>query len=369
MKRTISIVSLIAASAAFCCTADVSAQTAPANVRPMFTTLPHNAPGHRAPVRPASQLTQWNGSFTDRTGKQVSYTMAGTNPATNNAPTTIPVVVIPIKMVYGAFNGNMTFDPNTHLVSNGKSVTNNALASPLFKTGIDFVQGGVDLGNTQYIDAYQRGNFWSSVQTNTNYHVLLGSPTILAEQTISVGITQGRVMTNPFGKTKVGTMSINSFDSKLQTFIRNLSASINPGVLPVFLTYNVFLTQTGQCCIGGYHSANGSQPAGQTYAYSTYVDEAGSFSQDVSALSHEIGEWMDDPFVDNAVNCTDNSIMENGDPLEGGPNYGGYKYALGGFTYNLQDLVFIGYFGAPPSMSVNSWLDFQNIQHTVCPGQ
>ncbi len=335
----------------------------------MFTTLPHNAPGHRAPVRGAPQLTQWNGSFTDLTGHHITYTMAGTDPSTNNAPTTIPVVVIPIKMVYGAFNGNMTFDPNVHTVSNGKTVTNNALASPLFKTVIDFVQGGVDLGNTQYIDAYQRGNFWSSVRTNSNYHVLLGSPTVLPEQTISVSFTQGRVMTNPFGKTKVGTMSINSFDSKVQTFMRNLSASINPGVLPIFLTYNIFLTQTGQCCIGGYHSATAAQPAGQTYSYSTYVDEVGSFSQDVSALSHEIGEWMDDPFVDNAVNCTDNSIMENGDPLEGGPNYGGYRYSLNGFTYNLQDLVFIGYFGAPPSTSVNSWLDFQNIQHTVCPGQ
>jgi hypothetical protein len=369
MKNALSALSLVAASATILCSIGAGAQTAIPAARPMFTTLPHNAPGHRAPVRPASQLTQWNGSFTDLSGKHVTFTMAGTAPSTNNAPTTIPVVVVPIKMVYGSLNGNMTFDPNTHTVSNGKTVTNNALASPLFKTGIDFVQGGVDLGNTEYIDAYQRGNFWSSVHTNTNYHVLLGSPTVLAEQTINVNFTQGRVMTNPFGHTKVGTMSINGFDSKLQTFMRNLSASITPGVLPIFITYNVFLTQTGQCCIGGYHSATAAQPAGQTYAYSTYVDEVGSFSQDVSALSHEIGEWMDDPFVDNAVNCTDNSIMENGDPLEGGPNYGGYPYALNGFTYNLQDLVFIPYFGAPRTDSVNNLLSFNQLEQGICPGQ
>ena len=82
----------------------------------------------------------------------------------------------------------------------------------------------------------------------------------------------------------------------------------------------IILSSFGGCCIGGYHSANGSQPSGQTYSYATYVDAVGSFSQDVSALSHEIGEWMDDPFVDNRVNCTDNSIMENGDPLENNPN-------------------------------------------------
>jgi hypothetical protein len=370
MKRKIASAALLSTSLAvsFAITATADAADRSSTARPMFTTLPSSTPGHHAPLHPATPLPQWNGSFTDLTGHQITYTMAGTNPATNNAPTTIPLVVIPIKMVYGSNNGNMTFDPNAHTVSNGNTVTANALASPLFKTGVDFVQGGVDLGNTQYIDAYQRGNFWSSVHTNTNYHVLLGSATILPEQTITVSRRDGKVVTNPFGRTKVGEMGINAFDAKLQTFMQNLSASITPGVLPLFITYNIFLTQGG-CCIGGYHSANGSQPAGQTYSYATYVDEAGSFSQDVSALSHEIGEWMDDPFVDNSVNCTDNNIMENGDPLENNANYGGYKYTLNGFTYNLQDLVFIGYFGAPRSTSVNSWLDFQNAKTTVCPGQ
>jgi hypothetical protein len=101
----------------------------------------------------------------------------------------------------------------------------------------------------------------------------------------------------------------------------------------------------------------------------TYVDSPGAFSQDVSALSHEIGEWMDDPFVDNRVNCRDNSIMEDGDPLEGRTNYGAFPYSLNGFTYNLQSLVFLGYFGAPPSTSVHSWLSFQNDEASVCPGQ
>lgn len=342
------------------------AAAAHTQVKPRFVTLPNHY--SLAPHHPAASLTQWNGSFTDLTGHNITYVMAGTNPNTTNTATTIPVVLVPIKMVYGSRNGNMTFDPNTHSVSNGKTVTQNTLASPLFNAGIDFVQGGTDLGNTQYIDAYQRGNFWSAVSTNSGYHVLLGTPTIATEQTINVSRFQGKVITNPFAPGKVGEMTINAFDSKLQSFMTALSSQINPGVLPIFITYNIFLT-SGGCCIGGYHSANGSQPSGQTYSYATYVDGAGSFAQDVSALSHEIGEWMDDPFVDNHVNCTDNSIMENGDPLEGEANYGGYKYSLNGFTYNLQSLVFIGYFGAPRSTSANSWLSFQNDEGSVCPGQ
>jgi hypothetical protein len=339
-----------------------SASTSP---KPRFVTLPNHA--WLAPHNPASTLTQWNGSFTDLTNRNVTFTMVGTNPSSSNTATTVSVMLVPIKMVYGSRNGNRTFDPVTHTVQNGQTVVQNTVNSPLFVSGIDFVQGGTDLGTTQYEDAFQRGNFWSSVSTNTGYHVLLGTPTVLPEQTITVSRLQGKVIANPFGSGVVGTMGINAFDSQLQTFIRNLT-QINPGVLPVFLTYNIYLTQNG-CCIGGYHSSNGSQPGGQTYSYSTYVDSPGSFAQDVSALSHELGEWLDDPFVDNRVNCTDNSILEVGDPLENNPNYGGFKYAFNSFTYNLQSLVFLGYFGAPRSTSVNSWLSFQNDETHVCPGQ
>jgi len=367
MKTKIASLALLAAATMAPLALGAAAQDSkePA-ARPMFVTLPNRL--EKQPVgRPAAQLTQWNGSFTDLTGHHITYTMAGTNATSTNTSTTIPVYIIPIKMVYGSTNGNMTFDPVAHILPNGRNIVQNVTSSPIFDASVNFTQGGTNLGTTQYIDAYQRGNFWSSVSTNTGYHVLLGSPTILTEQTITVTRAQGKVINNPFGSGKIGEMTINAFDAKLQTFMHGFS-QINPGVLPLFVTYDIYLTQGG-CCIGGYHSANAAQPAGQTYSYATYVDSPGAFSQDVSALSHEIGEWMDDPFVDNAVNCTDNSIMENGDPLEGNANFGGFPYVDNGFTYNLQSLVFIGYFGAPRSTSVHSWLSFQNDEANVCPGQ
>jgi hypothetical protein len=118
----------------------------------------------------------------------------------------------------------------------------------------------------------------------------------------------------------------------------------------------------GGCCVGGYHSANGTQ----TYATFTYLPYSGVFSQDVSALSHEVSEWMDDPLT-NGGNGTPCGILEVGDPLEGTGNYGSYHYTLHGFQYNLQDEVFLGYFGAPLSTSVNSWYSFQNYPFTqIC---
>jgi hypothetical protein len=97
----------------------------------------------------------------------------------------------------------------------------------------------------------------------------------------------------------------------------------------------------------------------QSYAHFTYINHP-VFAQDVSALSHEIGEWADDPLV---VNTNGNPVpcgaLEVGDPEEGFANYGAFPYSLNGFTYNLQDLTYLPYFGAPASSSANGSLTFQ----------
>ena len=75
----------------------------------------------------------------------------------------------------------------------------------------------------------------------------------------------------------------------------------------------------------------------------------------VSVLSHEIGEWADDPLTLNYnSNNTPCGILEVGDPLEGNPNYGAHPYKLNRFTYNLQDLVTLPYFGAPIGTSISA---------------
>ena len=297
--------------------------------------------------------------------------MVGSDPSKTNTTTTVSVEIVPIKMVYGKNNGNKTFDPMKNKLPNGQTVMQMILASPIFNANVDFKQGGTDLGKTQYIDAFQRGNFWGkNVQKNTNYHVLFAKPIIGPEQTINVTPAQGNVISNPWSGIPTGTMDINAFDAQLQTIMRKFS-QIQPNVLPLFLTYNVYLT-SGGCCIGGYHSANGVQPNGQTYAYTTTISQGVGpvFSQDVSALSHELGEWLLDPFVDNVAPtlCAlrGNSILENGDPLEGGPNFGDYPYTVNGFTFHPQDLVTMPYFGAPPTTSVNSFFTFQGQHLTVC---
>lgn len=127
------------------------------DAKPAYRTLPNNrylAPkaGTDAGLA-ASTLTQWNGSFIDLKKKKVNYTMVGTNPATSNVSTVVPVYIIPIKMVYPVTNGNHTFNPVTSAAPNGKTIINNIIASPLFNTTLNFTQGGTNLGTTQYIDS------------------------------------------------------------------------------------------------------------------------------------------------------------------------------------------------------------------------
>jgi hypothetical protein len=65
-------------------------------------------------------------------------------------------------------------------------------------------------------------------------------------------------------------------------------------------------------------------------------------------------------------NNTPCGILENGGPFEYNANYGGYRYVLHGFTYKLQDLVTLPYFGAPTSTTANGWLSFPGESLSLC---
>jgi hypothetical protein len=304
------------------------------------------------PGAPSGNLLTWNGSFTYNS-HQYNYVMVGQNPTTGQG-TIITTYIIPVKIVLST---GQVFDP---IAGGANNPLGRTILSPIFDRSTTYTQGGVNVGTTQYVDAFQRGNFWSIVQNQPNYHVYLGGPTqsiaVLPELTLNVPAGNGHIG-SPFGH-QVAEVDINYFDNQISAYM-TAHSQINPSNFPIFETTDTYLTEGG-CCIGGYHSANGQQ----TYAHFTYIDHPGDFAQDVSALSHEVSEWMDDPLT-NGGNGTPCGILEVGDPLEGESNYGSTQYQLHGFTYNLQDETFIGYFGAPLSTSVNSWWTFQNFPFTA----
>jgi hypothetical protein len=359
MTKSLTALAVLAATSAFALSLPASAASDAAagiHAKPMFVTLPKHGTIHPGVHYAAAQSLQtWSGTI-GYSGSNYNFSMVGTNPATTNTSTSVTVYVIPVKMVYST----ATFDPEKD-TQNGVSIVQNILNSPLFNNA-SWSWGSTNIGTTQYVDAFQRGSFWQNVTTNTSYHVVLGTPIVLTEQSIKPGRFQGgKVIANPFGGSgKVGLMSINAFDNYLQTYMAKFS-QINPGVLVLFVTDNVYLTQNG-CCIGGYHSADTN---GQTYAYATYAFSNGAlvFSNDISAFSHELGEWYDDPMTTSNSPC---GMLETGDPLENLANYGTFPVSYNGVTWHPQALASMEYFGEPANFSANNWLDNQHLLSSVC---
>jgi hypothetical protein len=296
-------------------------------------------PGLRPNVHKATALPTWKFTWT-YDSKNYTATFVGANPA-SPASTTVPVEIIPVEVTYK----KVKEDPTK---GHDKSVVARTIASPIFDSTTDYNQGGTDVGSTQYEDAFQRAALWGIGGSSSSYHVLLGTPTVLKKIKVAAS-SQGTEL-----GVSVLLLPLAPFDNAIQSIVKAQPVDS----LPIFLMTQTYMT-SGGCCIGGYHSYTGTQ----AYSVSTYIKNKGktvTFSQDDAALSHEVGEWMDDPETNNAVAC---GIYEVGDPLEGGQSghpYGTWPYTVNGFTYHMQDLVLPPYFGAPLSTSINNgWFTFQ----------
>ena len=302
-------------------------------------------------------------------------TWIGSNPTIPGAGTsTVPVVIVPL--IVNFLDGSGTLDAT--------SIVANTIQSPLF-TPVDFTTGGTDLGVTQYPDAVQRAEFWTWTNpsgVSPNYHVLLGGPTVLPPVTINVPVGSGHVFHTRVGNLPLGLVNDSFWEPAITSLLPTIGAT--PNELPIFLAMNIglYIGTTSNCCILGYHnSTSGGASTAQTWIFASWTS-AGIFSgfQDVLGLSHEISEWMNDPFVGalflqvpgvnwvapytrpGQAGCQVN--FETGDAVEALANAGGFPVlgATNGFTYHLEDAVFVWWFThATPSPAVNGQYTFNNI--------
>jgi hypothetical protein len=310
---------------------------------PMFAVQP----GLRPNVHQPAALPTWNFTWSYK-GSNYSAIFVGTNPSSPSS-TTVPVELIPVVLKYKS----VTESP---IKGGAKSPDKLTIASPIFDSTTTYTQGSVDVGTTQYEDAFERANLWGIGGNSSSYHVLLGTPAVQKKLTLNA-----TSQATEFG-ISVLLLSIGTFDNDIQATVKKQPVDS----LPIFITTQAYLTTQGECCIGGYHSWTGAQ----AYSMFTYIQSKAKtpvFSQDVGALSHEVGEWMDDPETNNNSPC---GIYEVGDPLERGEGanhpYGLWNYTLNGFVYHLQDLAMPPYFGAPTTDSVNGWSTFQGYTVGVC---
>ena len=301
--------------------------------------------------------------------KKFTFTIVGKNPATTGSgPTTVTAELVPLIMKFS--NGD-TWDPTkVDSCDPGASALSRTQNSPVIKTQA-WTFGGTSIGTGQYIDAFQRAEFWTDAKPggiNPTFGDSL-KVTTLAPVTIKVPNADAAFATIGCGNHLLGAANINWLDPFLQkTVIPSLaSKGVKTTTLPIFLLHNFveYIGTTSQCCVLGYHNTFNTTAGAQTYSLAMY-DNSGAFSgsSDISALSHEIGEWQNDP---NTINPTPSwghigqvtgcqANLEVGDPLSGTT----FADTLGGFTYHPQELAFFSWFyHQTPSLGVNGWYSNQ----------
>jgi len=320
----------------------------------------------RASARAGTTVPEYTASVKVGT-RTFSYTIVGKNPAikVSNPATTVNAEIVPLIM---KFSDGRSWNPTkADSCDPGASALARTQKSPVVVSQ-SWKFGSTSVGTGQYIDAFQRAEFWKFAKPtgiNPGFHVKLSVKTLPAV-TINVPNAQAAEF-GPIGcgNGLLGAANINWLDSHLQnTVIPSLaSKGVGTTTFPVFLLHNFveYVGTTANCCVLGYHNIFNTPAGAQTYGLAMY-DNSHQFtgSADISVLAHEVGEWQNDPNTANptpswghigqVTGCQAN--LEVGDPLSGKT----IADTLNGFTYHPQELAFFSWFyHQSPSLGVNGW--------------
>lgn len=295
-----------------------------------------------ATVAASSTLPTFRSSFVfDGTH---SYTMVGTNPMTSPGSTTIRTVIIPLKLKFLS-DGTVT---------NPAIAESKILASPIFHNALfpPLLQA------TQYGDAVMRSEFWNFIKSKT-YHVMLASPILIPTVSLSVPSVDGGKHTSSDGVT-TEAINFQYFEENIEEPL--LQAHSNPATLAVFVMGDTRVlenTNPPHCCFNGYHDAIQTLSGGPTFpALWGYV--ASNQPTQLSHVSHEVAEWLNDPLYLAGVNTVPRWVFPSGGcgstQLEVGDPIVLTRFNVSGFT--LQDVMFLSWFARnKPSFGINGHYD------------
>jgi hypothetical protein len=303
--------------------------------------------------------------------------MVGKDPARKQT-TTIPTQYIPMSFFFDEF-----VDQNGNNIVIDTTVINDQIAnSPLFDSS-QFATGF-----TQFEDAVMRAEFFplfpkaSDNEGNDTYHVLLGRPKTLLPVTVEVPPGSSILLQAPDGNLAT-IIDINFIVSQLNTLVQTEPITVN--AIPIFLTRNALYGDFAKqkpvdCCIGGFHTAFETHQVGNDIFVQTF-DFAASLDADIAdlifgdptifadifPLSHELGETLNDSFVNNVTLSYQipgappgacQIGLEVGDIIENLPNPT-QPIMLHGFTYHPQTLALLQWFeGKTPSDASNGDYSF-----------
>jgi len=311
----------------------------------------------------------WMGSFTYQ-GTAYPYSMVGRNPKFGGT-TEIDTSLIAISLVFPDYqdqNGNEITLDVTPLV---KKIAN----SP------NFEPASYDAGYTQFADAVQRAEFYGVM--GHDWHTLLERPRMLTPVTVEVPGADADLFITPDG-TIFAVIDEDFFLSQLNTIIQLEGLRVSE--IPLAVTYNAFLAPNldlSHCCVGGFHTALETNTVGNTHFLQTFAwaswEDAGILANgaaDVTGISHELGETIDDPFVNNVTPPWQNpngsgacggNVLEIGDPIEVLPN-AAYPVTVHGYLYHPQNDALLQWFSREsPSSALDHAYSYPNTTLLTAP--
>ncbi len=320
-------------------------------------------------------------------GKTWPFTMVGRAPTTGTS-TDVPAHIVAVSLKL----------QNADLVTfTTVSVTPfeiPVLRSPNFQPA-NYTSGAA----IQFADAVQRAEFFHIMLPA--WHTALRPATIVQNVTINVPrfITvtlngkKTQVRTYFTSKASDGRTVVFLLDRFFNQQIFNLGVNeitagrFSTGALNVALFPNTFLFSlnssggVGDCCVLGFHTFftnNGAPKESRwVFVFASWISP-GIFSggfQDVTALSHEISELFNDPFVNNLVpawqfpnmpgTCQDD--LEVGDPVEVLANVV-FPVQVSGVTYHPQTEALLQWFKQKsPSTALDGAFSYPNTKALTAP--
>jgi hypothetical protein len=341
-------------------------RAAPGPLRARYLALPYRHPRSRPALAKAAiaaeTIPNWSGTVVaGQNGNTYGFTLVGHSVLAGSSITHVPLQVIPVIVTHAGTRH--VYDPTAAKPGCGQPVSpvTGVLTGPLL-TRHRWYAGTTYVGTDQYTGAQVREEFWAYTNrhgVSPGYHLFLDGS---EPAEIRVTFHGGEEF---YGGTcdELLEYPLSTWDSYLRgTLFPELARfGVGPAGFPMFVFTNVVFT-AGGCCVLGYHAAFNSGGGTQTYGVGDYsTDHEFGATTDLTALSHEAGEWVNDPYGNNPVppwghigqqpDCQTN--LEVGDPLGGSfavePNK-----PLGGPTYHLQELAFFGWF-FDNDIGVNGW--------------
>ncbi|HYX19589.1 MAG TPA: hypothetical protein VFA98_01945 [Thermoanaerobaculia bacterium] len=311
------------------------------------------------------------------------------NPPQMHGTTMLNAPIVPVTLDLRNADGSPRFVNGQPLISRPDAFVTPTLNSPVFEDS-DFSSSPVP---TQFTDAVQRAEYFT--QEKDDWHTLL-APGVKTGRTMVLNRGTYFFALNADGSCcefvliDADTFVNALFPATADDTTTPVGAAENAGDITTkdmstFLFPNayLFIGSVSNCCILGFHTydfepgddSNGNVEKRYVLNYSSWISPGlfnGGF-EDVTALSHEIAETYNDPFVASdgvhdvtpwwlAPNGNCQNDLETGDVIEGLPN-GVFPITMNGMTYHPQNEALLQWFEfESPSSAIDGAYSYPNEQ-------